>query len=224
MLPDRSPSSERKPCGQGSGLVFRTPGPRNRLPERGQRGAELQLRPLKHFRRRGLKIAMTPGRARQLASSSGIFDDASEKLTLEGMDPNVFVSDALRVDQAAHDNSNAPDPVTGVPVVPNHLGHRVPSEALHCGEQLRQLRTAASSGTEPGMVRLSRVRYGWVTQLDPTAVHYLRRCGSAPNQHSAGPAGLHREANSRKGWSWRPLHPDQRALQVLVNYCTTRMR
>ena len=163
MPPERSPSSERKPCGQGSGLVFRTPGPRNRLPERGQRGAELQLRPVKHFRRRGLKIAMAPGRARQLASSDGIFDDASEKLALEGMDPNVFVSDALRVDQAAHDNSNAPDPVTGVPVVPNHLGDRVPSEALHCGEQLRQLRTAASSGTEPGMVRLSRVRYGRVT-------------------------------------------------------------
>jgi hypothetical protein len=98
---------EDEPSGQCRRLVLRTPRTRNRPTERRDRAAELWFRLFEDGCRRRVQIAFAPDRAGQSTADCSILHDAAEQLTLERMDPNVFVADALRLNQAADDDASS---------------------------------------------------------------------------------------------------------------------
>ena len=130
-----------------------------------------------------------------MASRSGILHDTTKQLTLERVYSNMVVRDALRIDQAANDYAGAEHMVFACLILANQATHGFVSEALHPGDQLRELRAGASGGCEPGMVWLSRLWNRRIAQLDPATVHHSRGCHRPSQQHNAGPTGLHRETN-----------------------------
>jgi len=81
--------------------------------------------------RDAVKVALTPHGARKPAGERRPFDHGAKQLTLARVDPDVRIRDAIRVDQAPHDDARADEVVLPGSVLPNHISHRASSEPAH---------------------------------------------------------------------------------------------